>query len=68
VSFLNDSLKSFFEITSDPNVSKKLRQRIEKLKQMLMKEYGFLVPLSLEERLMQQLNLEDEDMPAIVDE
>lgn len=34
---------------------------------MLVKEYDFQPPLSLEERLAKQINLDEEDMPQIVD-
>lgn len=34
---------------------------------MLATEYDFKIPESLDERLKFQLNIDDEDMPAIVD-
>ena len=51
VSFINDSLNAFFDYTSDEGVSKAIKLRVEKLKEMLLFEYGFKPKLSLEERL-----------------
>ncbi|CDW90609.1 UNKNOWN [Stylonychia lemnae] len=78
VNFLNDSLKNFIEICSDQSMPKKLRQRIDKLSQMLSIEYGFLPILSLEQRLIQQAqisnqqkkfdDMDDDDLPIVVDE
>jgi hypothetical protein len=46
-----------------------LKLRVDKLKDMLLKEYDFKPKLSLEERLMQQLVIGNEDdMPIIVNE
>ena len=40
-----------------------------KLKEMLLKEYDFKPRMTLEERLMQQVKIEDnEDLPVIVNE
>ena len=69
VSFLNDSLQSFFELTDEPTIPKKLKLRVTKLKEMLLKEYDFKPRMTLEERLMQQVKIEDnEDLPVIVNE
>jgi hypothetical protein len=51
VSFINDSLNAMFEYTSDNRVSKSIRLRMEKLKDMLSQEYGFLPKMSLEQKL-----------------
>jgi len=52
VSFLNDSLKSFFEYSSDHRVSQQLKARVAKLKEMLKKEYEFTQDSKGIERLM----------------
>jgi len=52
VSFLKDSLNVFFEYTADPRVSRGIQRRVEKLKEMLDREYDFKPKLSIEERLM----------------
>jgi len=44
-------LNAFFDYTSDEGVSKAIKLRVEKLKEMLLFEYGFKPKLSLEERL-----------------
>eukprot|EP00347_Sterkiella_histriomuscorum_P015680 403356101 len=41
-------------------VSKRIKQRVAKLKQMLVEEYGFKPFMSLEDRLMQQMKLNEE--------
>jgi AAR2 protein len=48
VSFINDSLNTFFDLTQDDHVSKSIKLRVAKLKEMLLFEYGFKPKLSLE--------------------
>ena len=54
VSFINDSLQNLIENCCESStISSKLKLRVRKLKDMLIKEYEFKPRKTIEERLME---------------
>jgi len=68
--FLRQTLQNFFELTNDASVSKKIRARSMKLKDMIQK--NFQLEFSSQKERMEEMvfgyNENDEDMPVIVSE